>query len=300
MTSRFLIYALTDPDGAVRYVGKSSSGLHRPKAHRAPSQLKPKTYRAAWIRSLFAQGQDYGIQSLEELPSGDGLSDAERRWIAHGRAAGWRLTNLTDGGDGTPGWKHSPETRALLSAQKKADAAAIGERARLANTGRKLSDEHKAKLRERRKDRVFTTETCERISSSLTGKPKPYMAERNRSQSMREKVAEGLRGVPKAASHRAAMSAARKGVRPSEEARAKMSASRRGLVQTEETKRKRAASMAAWRATPEGQQAMKKASASAAEKRRGKPLSADARANIVAASRRRYGAVIRINLLGAN
>ncbi len=39
----------------------------------------------------------------------------EKWMIAWGRAQGYRLTNLTDGGEGVSGYKHTPETRVALA-----------------------------------------------------------------------------------------------------------------------------------------------------------------------------------------
>lgn len=102
--SKHLIYGLRDPrDGAIRYVGKSSTGMKRPKAHskRAASE---QTHKAAWIRKLQAAGLQYEIVVLEQLGddcSKDLINAREIAWIALGREAlGDRLTNGSDGGDG--------------------------------------------------------------------------------------------------------------------------------------------------------------------------------------------------------
>ncbi len=87
-----------------------------------------------WLQDLFAAGYDYDITVLEAIddPSAPGvlctwwtginataLNDAERWWIAWGRENGWPLTNQTDGGEGTSGFKHSEASRAANSARNK-------------------------------------------------------------------------------------------------------------------------------------------------------------------------------------
>lgn len=117
--SRFIIYALVDPrTGAVRYVGSSSKGLVRPLEHAEPLRLAidGNRHKAGWIRQLLALGLRYDICALEVVERAELLAGAERRWIACGRAEGWPLTNLTDGGDGTVGYIPGPETRAKQSA----------------------------------------------------------------------------------------------------------------------------------------------------------------------------------------
>jgi len=99
--SRFIIYGLIDPTSLlVRYVGMSSSGMKRPRQHRQARAVSGKTYCARWIRKLFSNGLDFEIVILEIVSSQAGLPDAEKWWIAYGRACGWPLTNLTDGGEG--------------------------------------------------------------------------------------------------------------------------------------------------------------------------------------------------------
>lgn len=65
--------------------------------------------------SLLAAGMDYEIAILEN-GTPESLSTQERWWIAFGRGCGWPLTNLTDGGEGTPGHVKTPEQLERLSA----------------------------------------------------------------------------------------------------------------------------------------------------------------------------------------
>lgn len=172
---KYLIYALTDPrTKEIRYIGQSTTGLLRPRAHTSPTKLaRTSTHQVNWIKGLVAAGLKYTITVLEHLAGIDGLDAAEIRWIAYGRECGWPLTNITAGGNvGARGRKltpdqitrliarntgrvFSPETRAKMSAArkgKKSSPEAI-EKTRLANTGKKR-----------------TPEQCARISASLMGK----------------------------------------------------------------------------------------------------------------------------------
>src|SRR6266436_3119666 len=99
-----------DPrDGQWRYVGKSSSGLRRPRSHGLSFLNKERTYKANWIRQLQSLGLNYEIEVLEDLESADRLAEAEMEWIAECRRQGVALTNLTDGGEGALGFKQPPE-----------------------------------------------------------------------------------------------------------------------------------------------------------------------------------------------
>jgi len=119
--SKFFIYGLLDPrTNEVRYIGKSSTGMKRPNLHRKPSCLaKDNTYKAHWIRALQREGLTYKIEVLEYVSSRDELNAAERYWIEEARSHSWRLTNLTDGGDGLSGAVFSKEHRAKISAANK-------------------------------------------------------------------------------------------------------------------------------------------------------------------------------------
>jgi hypothetical protein len=97
------IYALIDPrNGAVRYVGQTVSIPRRVISHRRHALETTKTHKAAWIRSLLDAGYEPQIVVLETTTV-EGKDQAEKKWIQHYRDAGANLTNLTDGGEGTPG-----------------------------------------------------------------------------------------------------------------------------------------------------------------------------------------------------
>lgn len=114
-----IIYVLIDPrTGEIRYIGKSTCGLKRPRDHTKPKTLKKNTaYCGNWLRQLVAAGLEPTIKVIE-VCTRDQLAVSEKKWIARGRKLGWKLTNLTDGGDGTLGWKPSETTRANMSAAR--------------------------------------------------------------------------------------------------------------------------------------------------------------------------------------
>lgn len=121
----------------VRYIGKSSSGLARARRHRYYSSPGDEvTHCRRWVRELQNIGLNYVIVVLEHSTS-EALSECECWWIAYARACGWPLTNLTDGGEGTPGKKISASTRQRLS-----ETAKI--RANLPENRKLYSDRQKA------------------------------------------------------------------------------------------------------------------------------------------------------------
>lgn len=101
LTSRFIVYALTDPrTAAIRYIGMSRQGLNRPRQHAHPSSCARKTPVACWARAIRARGETYGILVLEQCADLGSVAIAEAKWIAKLRSAGVALLNLTDGGEG--------------------------------------------------------------------------------------------------------------------------------------------------------------------------------------------------------
>ena len=112
------IYALCAPDGEIRYIGKTSKPLCERRASHVYESKHRRTHKANWIRSLGAKPL---IKALCVVPH-EYAFEMEIRTIASFKAKGYRLVNQTPGGDGVPGWKHTPEARARMS------AACIGNR----------------------------------------------------------------------------------------------------------------------------------------------------------------------------
>lgn len=107
--STVIIYGLYDPrDGVLRYVGKTSQPLHaRVVQHTAPKALRLSHHRAAWLRSLDAEGLKPEARVIEETTA-DEWESRERYWIAFHRAQGANLVNGTDGGEGGATSKGQP------------------------------------------------------------------------------------------------------------------------------------------------------------------------------------------------
>jgi hypothetical protein len=92
------IYGLKDPNtNEIRYIGKSDNPKARFQNHMALSKADVNRHKKHWISGLLAQGQKPLLVTLEKV-SDKQWEDRERWWIQHGRASGWPLTNLADGG----------------------------------------------------------------------------------------------------------------------------------------------------------------------------------------------------------
>ncbi len=98
------IYALVDSSDPtnIRYVGKTARRIrdrlwdHKKYAKRFPN----KTYRSTWINSVWRRGSEVIAVELEECDESV-INEREMYWIAYYKAHGYRLTNHTDGGDGS-------------------------------------------------------------------------------------------------------------------------------------------------------------------------------------------------------
>lgn len=127
------VYALRDPrTGAIRYVGKTVViPRDRFLRHvRDALSYGVDTHVARWIRTLDTEP----VFSILEQCSIEDVAEAECRWIAKAREEGCRLTNLTDGGDGVPGYRASPETCAKIGAVHRGKIMSAETKAKIAAT----------------------------------------------------------------------------------------------------------------------------------------------------------------------
>ena len=199
----YAIYALTDPRETddikrIRYVGKGPPlKRYREHVHAARRGIRRHCYN--WFRNVLAAGLFPGQRILEWTTARDG-SEREQAWICSLREQGADLTNLTDGGEGTPGLKRSREECARISAM---------------NLGRTVSPEIRAK-----------------ISAANMGKQN--FLGHHHSEETRAKMSAARMGNKYALGNKN-----RLGQHPSEETKRKISNGLRGRVQSEETRRKR-------------------------------------------------------------
>jgi len=138
VTSKFIIYALLDPETYdVRYIGKSSSMFKR------PSQ-KHSAHCACWIKSLENRHLKPVVRVLSFEDDKDECNESEKRWIKFFRESGEDLTNIMDGGEGvTFGYKQPKEVieKRAASLRGKKRAPEIGEK-----ISKALSNKHNVTL----------------------------------------------------------------------------------------------------------------------------------------------------------
>lgn len=124
------IYVLIDPVTlGKRYVGKTIEQLSdRLKVHLFQSKNSKKpTYKEAWIKGLLLNNKKPLIELLEECNENN-WTERERHWIAFAKGAGWPITNLSDGGDGPCGSRHSDEFKKKLSERMKGNKNSLGKK----------------------------------------------------------------------------------------------------------------------------------------------------------------------------
>lgn len=112
--SKHLIYGLRESGSKeIRYIGKSSIGLSRPRSHFSNEKLMNDGYPVhLWTKSLVSRMTKPEIVILQEFLNFDSIDAREKndivnrteiREIAEHRSRGHRLLNMTDGGDGLLG-----------------------------------------------------------------------------------------------------------------------------------------------------------------------------------------------------
>lgn len=177
MKRRLIVYGLVDPrSDELRYVGKSTSGLIRPRSHFCPSNLTERTHKGHWVKSLVTVGLRPQIVILEEVPEDASLNEAEEFFIAYFRFLGCRLTNATKGGDGARGVKRSEASRAKQSA---------------ATLGRKKSPAHRAAIAAALKGHAVPDVVRRKIADAHRGNT--YCVGRKLSPESRAKMSESVK-----------------------------------------------------------------------------------------------------------
>jgi group I intron endonuclease len=146
------IYALCDPDTEeVRYIGKSNSIRRRYSDHINECKTNRKSHKISWIKSLLGNNKKPLIKILDEVPQDDWKS-WEVHYIDLYKSKGANLTNLTEGGQGGNGYKHTEESKKKMSNSKK---------------GKKLSEEHRKKISESIKQKAEENPFYNRFGNNL-------------------------------------------------------------------------------------------------------------------------------------
>ncbi len=211
-----------------RYIGKSVDVEHRIAVHFTPGQHERSTSHIH--KAIGKYGRDaFRVVVLEHCDDDETARAREVVWIRALETKTPNGFNLTDGGDGTSGFRPSDETRAKLSAARR---------------GSKRSAETRAKMSAAQRGRPrHSDETKAKIAASKLGNT--YSVGRKLSEETRAKISAGNTGKEISADVRARMSARLKGKVParnlrevSPEIREKIAAAGRGRKHSAETREK--------------------------------------------------------------
>ena len=104
-----IIYTLSDPvSKEVRYIGLTTKPLkERFSQHYS---RKCNNHKCNWIKGLRSKGLRPVMQELDIANSTEELNSLEIYWIEQFKQWGFNLVNLTQGGEGSFGYKHTKES----------------------------------------------------------------------------------------------------------------------------------------------------------------------------------------------
>ncbi len=194
----FYVYEFWRPDtNQCFWVGKG----HGDRAFRSPSR---NFHFDNVIKKLCRNGMQHEVRIVRQhLTEAEALA-YEIELIASRRASGASITNVTDGGEGVCGLRHSEATREKIKAKRavqprrpcseetkrKLSEAHKGRRKGIPNPdhsarlkGRKLSDEHKAAISASNIGRIVAPETRKKIGAAHRGRVHSEETRRKFSQS---------------------------------------------------------------------------------------------------------------------
>lgn len=179
-----LIYALVAKSNPleIRYIGKTADSSPKPRLNEHMRNALDKNtpwHVSRWIRKAILNGDEVLSIIVELDLSEEEALQREIFYIAHYRVLGYKLTNMTDGGDGSSGRITSEETRKKLSKSLKGKGV-----------GRKFSEEHRRKIGESQVGRVFSEETRKKISDKAKGRMASSEARKKISDSVKKNWAE--------------------------------------------------------------------------------------------------------------
>jgi group I intron endonuclease len=156
------IYCLLDPNGDVKYIGKSDNPNKRYNEHLRRSK-QSKTYKDRWINGLLSISQKPELLILDKIQFKD-WAFWEIFYISLFKTWGFKLTNLTIGGDGG---NFGNEVNKKISDKL---------------TGRIFSDEWRENIRKGKTGKSATDETKLKFSLIRTGSGNPMYGKKRKKE----------------------------------------------------------------------------------------------------------------------
>ncbi len=161
MTAFYVYEHIRKDTGAVFYVGKG-------KGNRQNS-LKDRNNH--W-HNLVKKSNGFVSKIVCVDESEEFVLFAEQERIDQHRRLGIKLVNMTDGGEGLSGYRHTEKSKAIMSKNRKLagshkHTAESIEKIRLANTGVKFTEERKKKISEKMKGRKMPSHVKDILSERM-------------------------------------------------------------------------------------------------------------------------------------
>lgn len=166
------IYTISDENGVIRYIGKSNNPKNRLYTHIKETS---NMYKFNWLKSIIKRGAFPIVEILEEVPS-ENWQFYEKYWISQFRAWGFKLINLTDGGEGSEGYKHSLKSRNKMRKSKLGGRLSSQHRKSISNSIFQKSTEYpnynkcQDKIHEINKDLLYQKYIVENLSLNKCAK----------------------------------------------------------------------------------------------------------------------------------
>lgn len=190
------VYTLVDPRNNMPfYVGKGSGERCNFHVIEAKYYTKRKSLKLNKIRKLTKLGLSPIVCKVEENVSDKQALDFEMLLIAEMRDIGIPLTNMTDGGDGAKGYKHTEEHKQMM--REKFKNRIITEEHRQAMCKPK-SEQGRKNIAEARLTTNYrpSEETKRKTSEALKGRPSPMIG-RIQTDEAKAKMSAWRKGRPK-------------------------------------------------------------------------------------------------------
>jgi hypothetical protein len=165
----------------IRYVGRSRYNTPKVRLEQHIRNAKKDTTNLHvynWIRKCIFLNEEVDCIILASDLTWEDSGVEEIKYIKMLTGKGYKLTNMTLGGEGSLGIKASSETKSKMSASRK---------------GRIVSEETRLKISKANAGKKRTAETKEKLSNAIKGKPGPNKG-KEFSQEWRKNLSEAHRG----------------------------------------------------------------------------------------------------------
>lgn len=218
-----IVYKATNKINGKIYIGKTSQEL----AARIRRHLRAEYTFSKALRKYGLENFEFTI--IDYSDDNDELSQKEQHWIAFYMSKGKNGYNMTDGGEGTPGWHHSAEVREKIT---------------IALTGKPLSEEHKQTLSRVHMGVPLSETHRKNVGLANLGKKRSEEAKARYSAALK-----GIKKPPLSEEHKRQISLGVTGLIRSEETRLKMSLFQKSRVRkpiTDEQRKNQSIAVTKW------------------------------------------------------